>query len=68
MSTEIAGLPVAGEPEGLVTPISAVAVVKGLDEHGNVRRWLLRTADTDLYDAVGMHEGAAFRYKSRLVQ
>ena len=68
MSTEIAGLTAAAEPDTLMTPLSAVAVLKGLDTGGQVRYWLLRTEDITLYDAIGMHEGAAFRYKNRLVQ
>ena len=67
MSTEIAGLPVTAEPDSLMTPLSAVAVIKGLNTDGQIRHWLLTTEDISLYDAIGMHEGAAFRYKNRLL-
>lgn len=68
MSTEIAGLPVTGEPRGLMTPLIAVAVVKGLDTTGARQTWLLLTEGTDLYDAIGMHRGALVRYEHRLLR
>ena len=68
MSTEIAGLSVRAEPEGLMTPLIAVAVVKGLNTEGEPRHWLLITEGADLYDAIGMHRGAAARYEHRLLR
>lgn len=66
--TEIAGLPVRTEPENLMTPLSAVAVIRGLNTDGKITCWQIATEDVSIVDAIGMHEAAAFRYKNRLVQ
>jgi len=66
VSTEIAGLAVAAEPPGLMTPLTAVAVVRGLDDAGKVRTWLLYTEGVDVILAVGMHESAAEMWKAKL--
>lgn len=64
--TEIAGMPVKTEPRGLMAPLSAVAIIKGLNEAGEVNYWRVRTADVTTVDAVGMHEVAAELCKREL--
>lgn len=63
---QIAGLPVLGEPAGLMTPLAAVAFVKGLNADGKVMYWRLQTADLSDIEAIGMHEAASAMYKQRL--
>ena len=63
MSAEIAGLPVDGDLPAGVAPVSAVAVVKGLDGDGNVQYYRLATGGTGNVEALGMHEAAAHLYK-----
>ena len=64
--TEIAGLPVRAEPPGLVTPLAAVAMIKGLNSDGEVGYWQVRTGGVHYIEAIGMHEAAADMYKRRL--
>lgn len=66
--TEIAGLPVRTEPENLMTPLSAVAVIRGLNTDGKITCWQITTDDVSLVDAIGLHEAASAIYKHRLVQ
>lgn len=64
--TDIAGLPARTEPNGLMTPLAAVAVIRGLDTSGHVRYWYLQTAEVSVVDAIGMHEAASEMHKNRL--
>jgi hypothetical protein len=66
MTIEIAGLPARDEPNGLMTPLAAVAVIRGLNNEGEIHYWIARTEDAGLIDAIGMHESAAHIYKNRL--
>jgi hypothetical protein len=68
VSTEIAGLPVRTEPEGLMTPLAAVAVIRGLDQTGALRYWHVQTADVTTVEAIGMHVSAAELHKSKLTR
>lgn len=66
MTTEIAGLPVRAEPDGLMTPLAAVAVVKGLGADGKIIYCRLQTDDITVIEAIGMHEAAAAMHKASL--
>lgn len=66
MSTEIAGLPVRSEPAGLMTPLAAVAVIKGLDSDGNARYWTVTASDITDVEAIGMHTAALRIIERRL--
>lgn len=66
MTTEIAGLAVTREPPGLMTPLSAVAVIKGLNDDGEITWWRVQTHDVTVIEAIGMHEAAAHMHKETL--
>jgi len=66
MATEIAGMPVKTEPGELMTPLAAVAVIKGLRDDGQITYWQLRTPDVTIIDAIGMHRAAAVMYEVTL--
>lgn len=65
MATEIAGLPVAREPDGMVLADAAVAVIRGVDSGGRTRYYMLQTANVHDVEAVGMHETASHLHKQR---
>jgi len=66
MATEIAGMAVKAEPDGLMTPLAAVAVIKGLRDDGQVIYCPVRTSDLSIVEAIGMHEAASAMLKARL--
>lgn len=66
VATEIAGMPVAAEPAGLMTPLAAVAMIRGLDADGKIGYWRVQTPGVTAVDAVGMHESAAELHKRSL--
>lgn len=58
MAAEIAGIPVTTEPPGLMTPLAAVAVIKGLNADGHIGYWPVTTDGITNIDAIGMHTAA----------
>jgi hypothetical protein len=53
MDMTVCGLPLPAETD-LSQPISAVVMVKGLDESGKIAYWTAATEDLMLTEAIGM--------------
>ena len=67
MTGDVLGMAAETDDE-LVTPISAVCVVRGLDERGNERDFIVRAGKVRSTDAIGMLVTALAMYLKAIVQ
>lgn len=65
MSAEACGLPIVGMPEG-VTPLSALVVLKALDDEGDVTYYARATEGVSVVEALGMASLAELRLRDAL--